>query len=165
MLKNESLILWWANVELCNVGALGIFRLGSRLLPSSLEKNCPLARLLYPLANGGANPTIVSYIATSSLVRFVRKNIFFYFEKRSSLLQRWSFSCKFRSRRIGSWIQTYDLWATTLRVAMCNMKIKILSSRRKNGLAYYNAGVVHSCKFRSRRIGSWYKSPKILYHT
>jgi hypothetical protein len=43
------------------------------------------------------NPTIVSYNAsaakiyntTSSLVRFENKSIFFYFEKRSSLLQRW----------------------------------------------------------------------------
>jgi hypothetical protein len=31
-----------------------------------------------------------------------QKNIFFYFEKRSSLQQRWRCSCKFRSLRIGS---------------------------------------------------------------
>jgi hypothetical protein len=51
-----------------------------------------------------ANPTIVSYNAsavriynaTSSLVRF-EKNVFFYFEKRPSLLQRRQCSCKFRS--------------------------------------------------------------------
>jgi hypothetical protein len=33
-------------------------------------------------AFSGANPTIVSYNATSSLVRFVGKFFFFYFEKR-----------------------------------------------------------------------------------
>jgi hypothetical protein len=60
----------------------------------------------------GANPTIVSYNAsavkvynasavkvynaTSSLVRFKVKNIFFYSEKRSSLLQRWRCICKFQ---------------------------------------------------------------------
>jgi hypothetical protein len=43
------------------------------------------------------------YNATGSLARFDNKNIFFYFEKRSSLLQRWGCSCKFKSRRIGSW--------------------------------------------------------------
>jgi hypothetical protein len=31
------------------------------------------------------------------------KNIFFRFEKRSSLQQRWRCSCKFQSRKIGSW--------------------------------------------------------------
>jgi hypothetical protein len=58
----------------------------------------------------GANPTIVSYNAIAckiynaagSLARFVNKNILFYFEKRSSLLQRWRCSCKFKSRRICS---------------------------------------------------------------
>jgi hypothetical protein len=56
-----------------------------------------------------ASPTIAScnasavkfYNATSSLVRFENKNIFSYFEKRSSLLQRWRCSCKFESRSIG----------------------------------------------------------------
>jgi hypothetical protein len=42
----------------------------------------------------GANPTtsidnVNFYDATSSLVRFENKNMFFYFEKRSTLLQRW----------------------------------------------------------------------------
>jgi hypothetical protein len=31
----------------------------------------------------------------------------------------------------------------------------IFSSTSKNALAYYNAGVVVSRKFKSRRIGSW----------
>jgi hypothetical protein len=61
--------------------------------------------------NSGANPTIVYYNAsavnfynaTGSLARFESKNIVAYFEKRSSLLQRWRCSCKFKSRRIGSW--------------------------------------------------------------
>jgi hypothetical protein len=35
-------------------------------------------------------------------VRFESTNILFYFEERSSLLQRWRCSCKFKSRRIGS---------------------------------------------------------------
>jgi hypothetical protein len=35
------------------------------------------------------------FSATSSLLRFENKNIFFYFEKRSILLQLWRWSCKF----------------------------------------------------------------------
>jgi hypothetical protein len=58
----------------------------------------------------GANPTIASYNAnvvifynaTDSLTRFENIIILFYFEKLSSLLQRWRCSCKFKSRRIGS---------------------------------------------------------------
>jgi hypothetical protein len=53
----------------------------------------------------GPNLTIASYNAANSLVRFENKNIFIYFEK--------------------------------------------------NALAYYSAGIVCSCKFKSRRIGSW----------
>jgi hypothetical protein len=57
-----------------------------------------------------ANSTIVSYNAsavkiynqTSSLVLFENKNVFFYFETRSSLIQRWRCSCKFGSRRMDS---------------------------------------------------------------
>jgi hypothetical protein len=41
----------------------------------------------------GANPTIASYNAKDSLEHFENKIIFFYFEKRSSLLQRWRCSC------------------------------------------------------------------------
>jgi hypothetical protein len=52
----------------------------------------------------GANPTIVIYNATGSLARFKNKNILFCFEKHSSLLQRWRCSCKFKNRRIGSWV-------------------------------------------------------------
>jgi hypothetical protein len=59
----------------------------------------------------GADPTIASYNASAvkiynaacSLVRFENKNIFFYREKRLSLLQRWRCSCKFK--RVGSRLQ------------------------------------------------------------
>jgi hypothetical protein len=52
----------------------------------------------------GANPTIVIYNAsvvnfynaTGSLARFKKKNILFYYVKRSSLLQRWRCSCKLK---------------------------------------------------------------------
>jgi ATP-dependent DNA ligase len=67
----------------------------------------------------GANPTIASYIQrqrcnffTTPRVawRDLRTKIFSYIEKkRSSLLQRWRCSCKFKSRRIGSRSQYYDL--------------------------------------------------------
>jgi hypothetical protein len=73
---------------------------------------CPVCTYLciYHPASG-ANPTIVIYNArvvnfynaTGSLARFENKNILFCFEKRSSLLQRWHCSCKFKNRRIGSW--------------------------------------------------------------
>jgi hypothetical protein len=50
------------------------------------------------------NASVVNfYNATGSRARFENKNILFYFEKRSSLLQRWRCSCKFKNRRIGSW--------------------------------------------------------------
>jgi hypothetical protein len=39
-------------------------------------------------------------------VRFEHKNVFFYIEKRSSLLQGWCCSCKFECRRIGSWLDS-----------------------------------------------------------
>jgi hypothetical protein len=39
------------------------------------------------------------------------------------------------------------------RVAKCILKTKTFSSILKNALAYYNG--VCSCKFKSRRIGSW----------
>jgi hypothetical protein len=40
----------------------------------------------------------VSYNATGSLARFENKNILFYYEKRSSLLQHWRCSCNLKSR-------------------------------------------------------------------
>jgi hypothetical protein len=57
----------------------------------------------------GANPTIASYNASvvyfynaaGSLSCFENKNIFLHWKKRTSLLQRWRCSCKFKSR-IGS---------------------------------------------------------------
>jgi hypothetical protein len=42
--------------------------------------------------------------ATSSLACFKNLNIFKYYEKRTSLLQHWRCSCKFKSRRIGSYV-------------------------------------------------------------
>jgi hypothetical protein len=53
-----------------------------------------------------SNPTIVNYnanvvkvyTATCSLACFENKFFFLYFEKRSSLLQRWHCSCEFSSR-------------------------------------------------------------------
>jgi hypothetical protein len=55
------------------------------------------------------NASIVKiYNATSSLVRFKNKTSFFYFKKRSSLLQLWRCSCKFKIRRIGSRSHFYD---------------------------------------------------------
>jgi hypothetical protein len=42
------------------------------------------------------------YSATNSMARFKNKNNFSPKWKRSSLLQRWLCSCKFKSRRIGS---------------------------------------------------------------
>jgi hypothetical protein len=53
----------------------------------------------------GANPTFASYNAsvvnfynaTGSLVRFINKRIFvLHIQKRTSLLQRWRYSCKFK---------------------------------------------------------------------
>jgi hypothetical protein len=59
----------------------------------------------------GSNPAIASYntnvvnfySATSSLARFENNNILLHFEKRCILLRQWRCSCKFKSRRIGSW--------------------------------------------------------------
>jgi hypothetical protein len=67
---------------------------------------------MYP----GANPTIVIYNAsaviinnaTVSLVRSEDNNTFFYFEKRTSLLQRWHWSCKLVNPA------TYEFTTTTL---------------------------------------------------
>jgi hypothetical protein len=50
-------------------------------------------------SSSGPNPTTSIYNATGSLARFEKK---IFFEKRSSLLQRWRCSCKFKSCRIGS---------------------------------------------------------------
>jgi hypothetical protein len=49
----------------------------------------------------GANPTIATYNATGSLVRF-ENNLFLLLKKRPCLLHRWRCSCRFRSRRIVS---------------------------------------------------------------
>jgi hypothetical protein len=51
----------------------------------ALPTHVPCTYMILP----GANPAIASYNATGSLARFENKNILYYFEKRSSLLQRW----------------------------------------------------------------------------
>jgi hypothetical protein len=48
-----------------------------------------------------------------------------------------------------SYIKTYSATNSVARFG-----IKIIFLRRKNALAYYNAGVVHIHKLKSRRIGS-----------
>jgi hypothetical protein len=52
--------------------------------------------MTFVTGHSGAKPTIASYNATGSLARFENNNILFYFEKRSSLLQRQRCSCKFK---------------------------------------------------------------------
>jgi hypothetical protein len=67
--------------------------------------NIHITVIWYILFNSGANPTIASYNAsvvnfnnaTENLALFENKIIFFYFEKRSSLLQRWLKSGRFSS--------------------------------------------------------------------
>jgi hypothetical protein len=89
--------------------------------------------------HSGANPKIVSYNASavkncsapSTLERFEYKNIFFYYEKRSSLLQRWRCSCKFWSLRIGfrwnvSQLNSFTL--TYLGKLVGNWSLKILGA-------------------------------------
>jgi hypothetical protein len=55
------------------------------------------------------NPNIIlerkpfSYNCTSSLAHYENKNSFFAMKNALILLQRWRYSCKFRSRRIGCW--------------------------------------------------------------
>jgi hypothetical protein len=55
--------------------------------------------------NEGANPTTVIYNASAVIISRVAysvlETIFFSFKKRSSLLQRRRWSCKFRSRKVG----------------------------------------------------------------
>jgi hypothetical protein len=87
---------------------------------------------LMPWGQSYAN-AVNFYNSAGSLARFENKNIFFFYEKRSSLLQRWRCSCKFKSRRIGS--------SSLQRFENKNIFFYFL----KNDLAYYNT---------SRRIGS-----------
>jgi hypothetical protein len=70
------------------------------------------------LGYAGGNPTIASnnasavkiYSSSNSPVRFENENVFFYFNKRFILIQRWHCSCKFISHRIGS------LWETDFSI-------------------------------------------------
>jgi hypothetical protein len=71
------------------------------------------------------NASVVNFnSATGSLARFENKNILFYFEKRSSLLQRWRCSCKFKNRRIGSsfgrklWTKLGKTWSNIVLVSL-----------------------------------------------
>jgi hypothetical protein len=58
----------------------------------------------------GYNASVVNfYNATGSLALFENKNILYYLEKRSSLLQRWRCSCKLKIRRTGSRIDPWDV--------------------------------------------------------
>jgi hypothetical protein len=99
-------------LELSEVGSANLHFGGKDI---GQRETLELCRKFHPKSGfyqnlSGANPTIVSYnarvvkiySATSSLVRFENQIKFFYFEKRSGLLQRWHCSCKFTSRRIGS---------------------------------------------------------------
>jgi hypothetical protein len=61
--------------------------------PAHLCSQDPILRLRF------TTPALKNF---TCLTRSENKNILFYFEKRSSLLQRWRCSCKFKSRRIGS---------------------------------------------------------------
>jgi hypothetical protein len=99
------------------------------------------------------NASVVNfYNAMGSLARFENKNILFYFEKRSSLLQRWRCSCKFKSRRIGSWFQNMvsqyglKIWFQNMvskhgfKTWFQNMVSKyVLKYDLKYGLKYYNS--------------------------
>jgi hypothetical protein len=71
---------------------------------ANVSVRCSITFSVYETVSfvSGANPTTLSYNAsvvkfynaTGSPARFENKNIFFFFEKRYSLLQRWRCSCK-----------------------------------------------------------------------
>jgi hypothetical protein len=75
------------------------------------SKLSPNVRKFTQSGHPGPNPTtsiysasvVYFYNAAGSLACFENKNILFYFENGSGLLQRWRCSCKFKSRWIGSW--------------------------------------------------------------
>jgi hypothetical protein len=67
-----------------------------------------------------------------SLARFWNKNYFSLTQKRSSLLQRWRFSCKFQSRRIGS----YLIYCWRLCIYVCIWAVTITPWIR-NYFKYY----------------------------
>jgi hypothetical protein len=95
-----------------------------------------------PPTTSGSNPTIKSYNATSSLLRFENQNIFSSILKRhSSPLLRRRWSSKFRSRRSCS--------KAFFTVVELDFVFKTHQATR--GLNFYNAGFVN----RDRRIGSW----------
>jgi hypothetical protein len=63
----------------------------------------PQRRCLEPILRSRVTmPAVNFYNATDSLACFENKIFLLYLEKRSSLLQRWRYSCKFKSRRIGA---------------------------------------------------------------
>jgi hypothetical protein len=110
---------------------------------------------------GGANPTHLSYNATSSLLRFEIKNIFFYFKKRLSRLKRWRCSCKFQSRRIGPWSECRDIFCaeTAHGVSAKNRKGLVEPTERlavmvTNPNATVGGGMSKSCSVIFMLLGS-----------
>jgi hypothetical protein len=96
------------------------------------------------------------YNATGSLAHFENKYIFLPYEKRSSLLQRCRCSCKFKNRRIGSWIQSYDFGINNYNAidvgwsVFSKQKKIFLVLKSTRLLNFYNVGVVTSvCKIGS----------------
>jgi hypothetical protein len=111
----------------------------------------------------GANPTTSSYNAsvvkiynaTSSLVRFQNQNYFLVLWKRSTLLQRWRCSCKFRNSthtRKPACAQRNMLRRRYLRKIICNAT-ELFSSSSATQSCARNQGYV--CK-RLINIGTIY---------
>jgi hypothetical protein len=65
---------------------------------------------LFILMSWGVNPTIVSYNAgavkayNTSLVSFKQKKFLLAQNTPTKVQQRWRCSCKFKSRKVGSWV-------------------------------------------------------------
>jgi hypothetical protein len=115
------------------------------------------------------------YNATSSLVRFKNKNIFFYIHLKSALayyLQRWRLGCKIRSRRIGSrfdlvffvyivfFVQTSD-WSDSDTCQLCRRpffwNLKAMYEQKQIGLRQ------HHCRWVKRRT-CWSVHCKIYWY-
>jgi hypothetical protein len=97
---------------------------------------------------------IKTYNATGSQVRFGNKTNFFYFEKLSSLLQRWRCCCKFRSRRIGSW----ELIRCKKAVDVCSIEPLSEANKNKEPLA-----CAHSVRPTKKLVDPfWRENPSLL---
>jgi hypothetical protein len=80
-----------------------------------------------PSGNPGYNASVVNfYNATGSLARFENKNIIFYFLERSSLLQRWRCSCKFKYHK--DWLKHCVDTSKTKITVQVNRPLKIEKS-------------------------------------